>query len=243
MNTWDSIQQYHLTVMPSKPLPICHKVLRSYLKCYLHCASEYLSKIHHTTEIFHIPAEGLNHYTMVYQLNSIKLKDKVVRLWSDNLKTIEDCSTNIHVFSARYERAKDYCRAEFQAPEVPVANEIKSTKNQECVSNAVDHISRVDAKKKKKKIKMTPMISPKTIQKLTILTSSGKIIITVVSSLQVPYHFRCQTGQARWWHLISYQHIKTFSWQNRWKVYFAKEVQNPVWFCQVTGCCDKWGNG
>ena len=45
---------------------------------YLHCASELLSKIHHTTDMAQIPAEGLKHYTVVYDLNSKKLKDKVV---------------------------------------------------------------------------------------------------------------------------------------------------------------------
>ena len=50
------------------------------IKMSLHCASELLSKIHHMTEMSQIPAEGLNHYTIVYGLNSQKLKDKVAGL-------------------------------------------------------------------------------------------------------------------------------------------------------------------
>ena len=45
---------------------------------FLHCASECSSKIHQMMDMSQIPTEGLNHYTMVYGLNSIKLKDKVL---------------------------------------------------------------------------------------------------------------------------------------------------------------------
>ena len=45
---------------------------------YLHCDSQLLSKIHHTTDMSQIPVERLNHYTVAYGLNSTKLKDKVV---------------------------------------------------------------------------------------------------------------------------------------------------------------------
>ena len=47
------------------------------LEMYILCASELLLKIHHTTNMFLIPAEGLNHYTMVYDLNPNTLKNKV----------------------------------------------------------------------------------------------------------------------------------------------------------------------
>ena len=48
------------------------------LEMYLHHASELLSKIHHTTNMIQILAEGLNYYTVVYCLNSTKLKDTKV---------------------------------------------------------------------------------------------------------------------------------------------------------------------
>ena len=41
---------------------------------------------------------------------------------------MEDCFSNIHSFVAGYEKAKGYCRADFDAPEVLVINEAKSTK-------------------------------------------------------------------------------------------------------------------
>ena len=47
------------------------------LEMYLHHASELSLKIHHTTDMAEIPAEGLNHYTVVYSLNSANLKDKL----------------------------------------------------------------------------------------------------------------------------------------------------------------------
>ena len=106
-----------------------------------------------------IPAEGLNHYTVVYGLNSIKLKYKVVghqTAW----KTMEDCFSDICAFGAGFERPKDYSRADFHNTEASVINKIK---NQDCASNAVDHSSREDVSK----IKITSTTGPKT-RKLTI---------------------------------------------------------------------------
>ena len=57
---------------------------------YLHYASEPLSKSHHTTDMAQIPAEGLNHYTVVYGLNSNELKHKVDGHQSAYWNTIED---------------------------------------------------------------------------------------------------------------------------------------------------------
>ena len=51
---------------------------------------------------------GLNHYTVVYGLYSIKPKDKVAGHQSAYWKTIEDFFSNIHALGARYERAKGY---------------------------------------------------------------------------------------------------------------------------------------
>ena len=46
------------------------------LEMYLHHASELLWKIHCMMDTSQIQAEGINYYTMVYGLNSHKLKDK-----------------------------------------------------------------------------------------------------------------------------------------------------------------------
>ena len=78
MNFQGSIQQYLSTVMPPKLLPICNKVLMSYLKCTYIVLVNVCSKIHHMTDMSQILAEGLNHYTMVWELNSNTLKEKVV---------------------------------------------------------------------------------------------------------------------------------------------------------------------
>ena len=45
---------------------------------YLHYASKLLSKIHHAVDMSQMLAEHLNHYTMMYGLNSNNLKEKVV---------------------------------------------------------------------------------------------------------------------------------------------------------------------
>ena len=55
---------------------------------------------------------------------------------------MEHCFSNICAFGTRYERAKGYSRVDFHTTEAPVFNEVKSTKNQDHASNAVDHISR-----------------------------------------------------------------------------------------------------
>ena len=63
------------------------------------------------TDMSEISAEGLNHYTIVYDLNSSKLKDKVAGQWSAYLNTMEDSFSNIHAFGAGYERGKGYNKA------------------------------------------------------------------------------------------------------------------------------------
>ena len=85
---------------------------------YLHCASDLLSKIHHMMDMTQILTEGLNHYTMVHGLTSIKLQDKVAGHQSASWKATDDYFSDIHAFSSRYERAKDYSRAYFCTPEV-----------------------------------------------------------------------------------------------------------------------------
>ena len=52
------------------------------LEMYLHCACELLSKNSLHNWCLKIPVEGLNHYTMVYILDSNKLKYKVAGHWN-----------------------------------------------------------------------------------------------------------------------------------------------------------------
>ena len=53
-----------------------------------------------------IHAEVLNHYTVVYGLNSTKLKFKVVAHQGAYWNTLEDCLSDINAFNAGYKRAK-----------------------------------------------------------------------------------------------------------------------------------------
>ena len=95
---------------------------------YLHHANELLPKLSHTTDMTQIPTEGLNHYTIVYGLNSAKLKDKVAGHQSAYWNTMDHCCSDIHAFGAGYERAKGYSRADFNAPDAATISEVKSTK-------------------------------------------------------------------------------------------------------------------
>ena len=96
---------------------------------YLHHVSELLLKIHHTSDMSQISVEGVNHYTIVYCHNCIKLKDSVVRHCSAHWKSLEDCFTDICTSGVCYERAKGYCRADFDTPGASAINEVKSTKD------------------------------------------------------------------------------------------------------------------
>ena len=98
------------------------------LEMYLHHASELLLKIHHMTDMALIPTEVLNHDTIVYGLNSTKLKDKVAGHQSAYWETMEDCFSDIHAFGNGYERAKGYSKVEFDAPGAQAVNEVKSSK-------------------------------------------------------------------------------------------------------------------
>ena len=85
--TWDDIK--HELLRQYSMIPFGSQATQAFtdlqqgcnelLKLYLHHATELLSKIQYMTDMSQIPAEGLNHYTMVYGLNSNKLKDQVVR--------------------------------------------------------------------------------------------------------------------------------------------------------------------
>ena len=84
--TWDDLKNELLRLHSTTPLDSHATQAFAYLQqgpdelltLYLHCASELLSKIHYMKDISQIMAEGQNHYTMVYGLNSHKLKDRVV---------------------------------------------------------------------------------------------------------------------------------------------------------------------
>ena len=97
------------------------------LEMYLHCASELLSKIHHTTDMSQMPAKGLSTYTVVYGLHSTKPKDKVAGHQSTYWNTIKDCFSDIHAFGTGYERVNGYSRVDFNILASAIS-EIKSTK-------------------------------------------------------------------------------------------------------------------
>ena len=98
------------------------------LDMYLHCTSKLLSQINHTSDMSRILAEGLNHYTVVYGLNCRRLRDNVVVHHSVQWKTMEDCFEDICNIGAGYERAKGYCRADFNTPEASMITEVIATK-------------------------------------------------------------------------------------------------------------------
>ena len=74
-----------------------------------------------------ILVEGLSHYTVVYGLNSHKLKDKVAGHWSKYCMAMGDCFIYIYAVGARYRRVKGYLWTDFHGLEVPIS-EIKSSK-------------------------------------------------------------------------------------------------------------------
>ena len=110
--------------MPSMPMPICNGVLMGYLKCtYVMPVNFYQKFI--MSDMFQIPAEILNHYTMVYSLNSDKLKDRVVGYRSAYWKTMEDCFSDTKTFDAGHERVKGYSRPGFDALQALDSHEVK----------------------------------------------------------------------------------------------------------------------
>ena len=63
-----------------------------------------------------ILVESLNHYTTVYGLNCTRLNYIVMIHWKMQWKTLEDCFRDSHIIGAGFERAKGYCRANFNIP-------------------------------------------------------------------------------------------------------------------------------
>ena len=78
-------------------------------------------------------------------------------------------------------------------------NEVKSKKTQDHTSNVVDCIFRKDAQR----AKVTPTANSTTARKPTILESFIKIIIIMVSSLQVLYPSK---------HYSKLSQVMTFHW-------------------------------
>ena len=131
---------------------------------------------------------------MVYRLNSIKFKDKVVGTQSAYWKMMEDCFSNIHALSARYLRAKGYFRPNFHPSEAPVFKEVEFMfEAVPCFKCGGPHFQSGCMKNKN-----YTNDTFQTIGKLTILTSFGKIILTVVNSLQATYHFLFYMCTAKW---------------------------------------------
>ena len=72
---------------------------------------------------------GLNHYTVMNGVNCRKVKDSFAGHWSVHYRSMKDCFNDIHIFGVEYERAKGYCKADFDSPEVSTINKVKSTKD------------------------------------------------------------------------------------------------------------------
>ena len=68
---------------------------------YLHCVSELLSKVYHTSEMSRISVEGANHYAVVYGLNH-KLKDTMPEHRSVQWKMMEECLRDMSNISVGY---------------------------------------------------------------------------------------------------------------------------------------------
>ena len=182
MNFQNNSLHYLLTVMPPKLLPIYNKVLINFLGC-IRIVPCILSNICHITDMYQILAEGVIHYTVVYGLNAIKLKDKVAGHQSAYWNTMKDCFCDICTFSGGQERAKGYSRADFYVSGPPAIYKVKSTEELGlCFKCSGPHFQN-SCRKNKGHLKKSFRIT----RKFTILTSFIKIIILVVIFLQVLY--------------------------------------------------------
>ena len=165
------------------------------LEMYLYHAREFVLKIHCMTSMSEILAVGLNCYTMVFGLNSNKLKDKVVGHQIASWKTMEDCFSDIHTFGAGYERAKGYCRADSDTPEALVISEVKSMKEPGPCFTCFHSISRKHEGHHNNKVQ--------SYKKINNPNQFCQIEHTIGQSLQVPYPFR---------HHNQSRQVMTFLW-------------------------------
>ena len=192
------------------------------LQMYLHCASELLSKIHHMTDTSQIPAEGLNHYTVLYGLNLNKLKDKVAGHRSTYWRTMGDCFNNIHAVGSRYHIAKGYSQADCHAPEVLI-NMVKSTKGPgTCFKCNGPHFQ-----SRYMKNKSYPNDKFCDYKKIDNPHNCRQIIITMVSSLQAFYHFSYPNKSNQVIHFTDCQCNKALSWKDRKKYTLQKKSNIP----------------
>ena len=106
----------------TKAFPCLQQGPDELFKMYLHCASDLLSKIHHTSDMSWISVEGLNCSTMVYDLTFRKLRESLVGHQSMLWRSMEDCFIDICEFGTDYKRATAYGRAEFDTQEASTVN-------------------------------------------------------------------------------------------------------------------------
>ena len=95
---------------------------------YWHHASELLSRIYCTSDISRILAEGIYHYTMLYGLNSKRLKDSVVGHYSLQWKTMEEYVRHIWNIGVSYEKTKGYFSTEFNTQEASSITQVNTMK-------------------------------------------------------------------------------------------------------------------
>ena len=160
---------------------------------YLHHASELLSKIYHTSDMFRILAGSLNHYTVVYGLNFNSLKDSVPEHQGAQWKMMEYCFRDIHNNGAGFERAKGYCRAKFNTPEASMITEVKTLKepglSYKCrgphFKNSCTNFKGKNSNKFQSKTSTQQNYKEKTAH-INFVTMKR----TAICSLQEPYHFK-----------------------------------------------------
>ena len=75
-----------------------------------------------------IPAEGTNHYVVVYGLNCKKLKDNIAGHRSTQWKKMEECFRDICNIGTVYKQAEGYYRVELSILNTSGINVIKVEK-------------------------------------------------------------------------------------------------------------------
>ena len=192
--TWDDLKRWTLkTIFNNTIQQSCHTSYCLFARrpqwaswnvptsCY-----ELLSKIHHRTDMSQILAEGWNHYTVMYGLNSHKLNDKVVGTPKYILKDHGRLLQWHPCWQCQIQKSQGLLASWFSYHRRTNKWDKMYKSTRAMLWSVVGHTSKVDAEK----VKLAPIISFVMTRKCTILTCSGKIIKTTVSSLQALYHFR-----------------------------------------------------
>ena len=125
--------------MPPKLLPIYSKDLVRFLRCTYIAPVNIWCKCITQLILAQISAEGLNHYTIVYGLNSTKQTKKVVGHQSVYWKTVEDHLSDLCAFDAGYKIANGYSKTNFTAPGAPAVNEVIFKEPGPCFRCGVPH--------------------------------------------------------------------------------------------------------